>query len=199
MKVLLDLFPLAVFFIAYFLPENREMALFYATGAILIAAPLAIGIQRWRSGSFDKLQLTTLGILLVLGGGTLLLRDKSLILWKPTVVYWLFGLLFLGSHLAPGRSLAERLLGHAIRLPPFAWTRLTLAWATFFAALGVANLYVAFHFSEAFWVNFKLFGCTFLMLLFCGAQAFYIVRHAQAENPNPAGNPDPKPAGPERS
>ncbi len=183
MKILLDLLPVCAFFIVYFLPEDRDAAMFYATGAALVACILVTAVQRLRTGSYDKLQLATLGIILVLGGLTLLLRDKTLFMWKPTVVYWLFGMLFLGSHLVPGRPLAARLLEHALRLPETAWKRLNLSWAAFFAALGGANLYVAFSFSEVFWVNFKLFGCTALMLLFCVLQAFYIVRHAPPDAP----------------
>ena len=39
-----------------------------------------------------------------------------------------------------------------------------MAWAAFFAAMGVLNLYVAYNYSEEAWVNFKLFGGMGLML-----------------------------------
>jgi intracellular septation protein len=54
-------------------------------------------------------------------------------------------------------------------------------WVVAFAALGAANLYVVYHFSEAVWVNFKLFGMTGLLLLVAIVQAAWIaVRTAPA-------------------
>jgi intracellular septation protein len=50
----------------------------------------------------------------------------------------------------------------------------------FFLACGALNLYVAFNFPEATWVNFKLFGLTGLTLAFALAQGFWIARKAQA-------------------
>jgi intracellular septation protein len=44
--------------------------------------------------------------------------------------------------------------------------------------MGIANLYVAFNFSENTWVNFKLFGIMGLTLLFVLLQAVFISRHA---------------------
>lgn len=61
------------------------------------------------------------------------------------------------------------------------WTKLNLSWAVFFAILGGVNLYVAFHFSEATWVKFKLFGVIGLMLVFALAQGFILSRYLETE------------------
>jgi intracellular septation protein len=58
-----------------------------------------------------------------------------------------------------------------------------MAWILFFIASGVANLYVAFNFSEEVWVNFKLFGLLGLTLLFVIGQSIYLAKHA-TELPN---------------
>ena len=44
------------------------------------------------------------------------------------------------------------------------------------------NLYVAYNFAEATWVNFKLFGLMGLTLLFALAQGFWIARQAEPED-----------------
>ena len=49
----------------------------------------------------------------------------------------------------------------------------------FFLFLGVLNIAVAFNFSEATWVNFKLFGLMGLTIIFALGQGFYIARHIQ--------------------
>ena len=65
------------------------------------------------------------------------------------------------------------------RVPEPIWTRLTLAWAGFFAAMGVLNLFVAYTFPLEVWVDFKVFGTLALTLVFVVVQAMWIGRHVQ--------------------
>jgi intracellular septation protein len=51
-----------------------------------------------------------------------------------------------------------------------------MMWVGFFLFSGALNLYVAFSFSEATWVNFKLFGMMGLTLVFALAQGFWLAR-----------------------
>jgi intracellular septation protein len=60
--------------------------------------------------------------------------------------------------------------------------------------MGIANIYVAYSFSTAAWVNFKLFGGIGLMLLFTLAQGLYLSRYLQPDDETraerqPAGEP----------
>jgi intracellular septation protein len=71
------------------------------------------------------------------------------------------------------------MMGSNVALEAAQWKRLNLAWILFFIFLGILNLAVAFNFSEATWVNFKLFGLMGLTVLFALGQGFYIVRHTQ--------------------
>jgi intracellular septation protein len=47
--------------------------------------------------------------------------------------------------------------------------------------MGAANLYVAFNFSTATWVNFKLFGGMGLMLLFVIGQGLALGKYLPEE------------------
>jgi intracellular septation protein len=51
-------------------------------------------------------------------------------------------------------------------------------WIVFFVVEGALNLYVAYNFDEATWVNFKLFGLMGITLLFALAQGVWISRRA---------------------
>jgi len=117
-----------------------------------------------------------------LRGATLLLQDETFIKWKPTVLYGLFGLT-----LAIGKVIFQRdLLAVVLKdlvLPPAVWTGLTWSWVAFFAAMGVANWYVAFHFSTDTWVNFKVWGGIGLFLLFALAQGLVLARHMSEPAP----------------
>jgi intracellular septation protein len=68
-----------------------------------------------------------------------------------------------------------------VTLPDAIWTRLNLAWATFFTLMGIVNLWVAMNYSTDAWVNFKMFGSLGMMLLFIIGQTIYLSRHIKEE------------------
>jgi intracellular septation protein len=176
MKFLFDLFPLILFLAAYKLYD-----IYVATAVAIAAAVLQTGLFWFKFRRFETMHLVTLGILVVFGGLTLALHDPVFIKWKPTVVNWIFGIAFLGSAFFGKATLVERMMSHAIKAPAPVWSRLNLAWVIFFLFMGVLNLYVAFHFSEATWVNFKVFGIMGLTLVFVFGQAFYLSRYIESD------------------
>ena len=177
MKMLADLFPVILFFVAYQLFD-----IYVATQVAIAAAVLQVAYNRLRYKKIESMHWVTLGLLVVFGGLTLALRDPTFIKWKPTVVNWLFAAAFLFSQFFMQRGLLQRMMDHAVTLPDLAWGRLNTAWVAFFFAMGVINLYVAYNFSEQVWVNFKLFGFLGLTLVFMLAQGFYLARFLPIEN-----------------
>ncbi len=176
MKFLFDLFPIVLFFAAY-----KMYDIYVATAVAIGAAFLQTGLFWLKHRKFEKMHVITLGILVVFGGLTLILRDPVFIKWKPTVVNWLFGATFLASRFFGERTLIERMMGHAITVPAPIWLRLNWAWVLFFLAMGIINIYVAYTYSEETWVNFKLFGMMGMTLVFVFAQAFYLGRYMETE------------------
>lgn len=180
MKFLIDFFPILLFFVAY-----KTSGIYVATAVAMLASLAQTGWHWFRHGKAETMHLVTLGLLLVFGGMTLAFQDPVFIKWKPTLVNWLFAIAFVLSPLFGGRLLIERMMGHAIKLPQAIWQRLNLAWSLFFALLGGLNLYVAYHYDEATWVNFKLFGLMGLTFAFIIAQSFYMARHVQEQAEDP--------------
>ena len=175
MKFLFDLFPVAFFFVAI-----QIWDIFVATAVAIGASILQVGYLLARRKKVEPMLWASLGIIVVFGGLTLYLRDKTFILWKPTVLYWLFGAVLAGSLLL-GRNLIKALLSDQMRLPEPVWNRLNWAWVAFFAVMGAINLYVAFNFSEKVWATFKLFGGMGLMFLFVVAQSLILAKYMQDE------------------
>lgn len=174
MKFLSDLFPVLLFFACYWLTKD----MFLATG-IAIAATTAMVLLTWfRYRKVETMQWISLGLIVIMGGATLLLHDKHFIMWKPTVLYWIMGGGLLAGQIT-GRFGMKNLMAGQLTLPEAIWTRLNYAWATFFAVLGGLNLFVAFNFSEAVWVNFKLFGGFGLMIAFVIAQSLYLSKYIE--------------------
>jgi intracellular septation protein len=174
MKFLFDLFPVILFFVAY-----KLAGIFVATAAAIAATFVQVGWLWLRGKRIDGMLWASLAIIVVFGGATLLLHDDTFIMWKPTVLYWLFAAVLVVSERFFGRNLIRAMMRAQLELPPAAWAKLNWSWAGFFAALGALNLYVAYHFTQNEWVNFKLFGVTGLMLLFILAQALFLARHIE--------------------
>jgi|SRR3954464_16089117 intracellular septation protein len=175
MKFLFDLLPVAFFFVAI-----QIWDIFVATAVAIVASVLQVGWLLLRKKKVEPMLWASLAIIVVFGGLTLYLRDKTFIMWKPTVLYWLFGAVLAGSAFL-GRNLIRSLLSDQMRLPDSIWRKLNWAWVGFFAVMGAVNLYVAFNFSEKVWATFKLFGGMGLMFLFVVAQSLILARYMQDE------------------
>ncbi len=185
MKFLFDFFPVILFFVAF-----KVADIFVATGVAIAASVVQIGYLVARRRKVSNMQWMSLVIIGVFGGATLLLRDETFIKWKPTVLYWLAGVVFLGA-LAFKANLVKAVMSEGLELPEDVWTKLAVAWGAFFIFKGTLNLWVAYTFSTDTWVNFKLFGGMGLMLAFVIAQALWISRYVPDE---PAKQPAAKKA-----
>jgi len=182
MKFLYDFFPILLFFIAY-----KTYGIFVATAVAIVASVIQVGIFWLQHRRVDNMQLVTLGLIVVLGGATLLFQDELFIKWKPTVVEWAFALAFLGSHFIGQKTLVQRMLDAHVTLTDNAvWAKLNMGWIAFFVAMGFLNLYVAFSFDTDTWVNFKLFGMMGLTFIFVLAQGFYLAKYIAEETPEEA-------------
>ena len=201
-KLLFDLFPIIVFFIAYKIGDaNAEATRAFMASlglpqpvhagekpgiylATLVAIVASVGQIAWvklRGHKTDTMMWVSLGIIVLFGGATLWLHDESFIKWKPTVLYWIFAAIIFGSA-AVGRNVIQSLMKEQMELPDIAWGRLNASWGGFFAVMGVANLIVAFNFSTDTWVDFKLFGSLGLMLVFVIGQSMMLTRYLDKES-----------------
>jgi len=188
MKLFFDFLPIALFFIAYKFgggiyhwdgQEYDVKGIYVATAVMIIASILQVTISWIMTRKVEKSHFITLVLVLVLGGATLWLQNPNFIKWKPTAVNWLFALAFIIAQVFSNKSLLERMMGEHIKLPDAIWFKLNIAWVLFFIGSGLANLYVAFNFDEATWVNFKLFGLLGLTIVFIIGQSIYLAKHAE--------------------
>jgi len=118
---------------------------------------------------------------LIFGGATLLLRNQMFIQWKPTIFNWVLAIAFGVSQFVGEKNLMERTLGSQVRLPKPIWTKLNLLWVSNFAIVGALNLVVAYRFSEATWVSYKLYSALGFTLLLTILTAILISPHLKEE------------------
>ena len=174
MKLLLDFFPILLFFAAF-----KVWGIYVATGVAIAATVAQIAWLKYSAGKVEPMQWLSLGIIVVFGGATILAHDETFIKWKPTVLYWLMGGVLAAGLLVFRKNLLKSLMGAQLDLPEPAWRAMSWSWIGFFAVMGVLNLWVAFNFDTNTWVNFKLFGGLGLMALFVVAQALYLGRYVK--------------------
>jgi intracellular septation protein len=208
MKLLFDFLPIILFFAAFKVADaNKEAAAAFATShfgflvsggvvgpgeapvllatLVVIGATLAqVAFLAARGKKIDLMLWISLALVVVMGGLTVWLHNETFIKWKPTLLYWAMASVFALAPLLFGRNVLKLLLGEQLQLPDAVWKRLNLAWVTFFTVMGALNLWVAFNFETATWVNFKLFGSIGLMFVFTIAQGLYLSRYLPDETAN---------------
>jgi intracellular septation protein len=176
-RLSLDLGPLILFFIVL-----RAADIFVATGVFMAAVVAGIGVGFALERRISPMPLITAAVVLVFGGLTLYLHNKTFIKLKPTVIYLIFAAI-LGGGVATGRNFIKTLFDHAFHLSEEGWRQLTFRWIGFFIAMAILNEIVWRNFSDAFWAGFKLFGAIPLTLLFALAQTPLILKHEVKSEP----------------
>ncbi len=171
MKLLLDFFPILLFFGAF-----KIWGIYVATTVAIVATLMQLAWMRYSTGRTEPMQWLSLGVIVVFGGATLIAQDETFIKWKPTVLYWAMGGALLVGQVFFRRNWLQSLMKSQMALPDHAWRVMLWSWCGFFAVMGVLNIWVAYHFDTDTWVNFKLFGGMGLMLVFVLAQAMYLGR-----------------------
>lgn len=144
MKLLYDFFPIILFYAAY-----KFYGIFAATAVAMAASVIQVGGNWIVKRQVEKMHLISMGLIIVMGGLTLWLKDKAFFMWKPTIINWLFAVVFVGGTVITGKPLVQKLLSGSIDLPTPVWARLNWLWVGFFVISGVANLFFVQHYRSA--------------------------------------------------
>ncbi len=184
---LFDLLPVILFFIAF-----KYYGIYAATWVGILSTLVQVTVYRFTQKQWDKMQVVTLLVFLVFGGMTLYFHNPIFVKWKPTIVFWVFAVVLLGSHFIGSKPLMQRILEGAMSnsknkeragqlqsvfIPVEVGKKLNLAWTLFFVVLGAVNLYVAYQFDDSVWVHFKLYGITTATLIFSVLQTVFLMKY----------------------
>ncbi|MEQ1543863.1 septation protein A [Methyloglobulus sp.] len=172
MKQLFEFFPILLFFIAFKLYD-----IYVATAVVIVATVLQVSYAWFRYRKVETMQWITLGLIVVMGGATILLHDEQFIKWKLSIIEWLFGIAFIGSQFIGKKPFVERMMSKSLTLPNFVWRRLNLMWGCFFIIVGFINVYVMFNYTTDQWVTFKTFGVPGLMVVFIVLQMIFLYKY----------------------
>jgi len=194
MRQLLEFVPIALFFIVYQMDGDTVTlygwshtvdGIFTATAVLMVATIIQV-LATWALTRQLEKRLLWVGLAACgFGAATLLLRNEMFIMWKPTIFNWVLAFVFGASQFIGQRNLMERTLGSQIQLPHRIWTRLNLLWVAHFSVVGALNLVVAYGYSEATWVSYKMYSAILFTVVLTGLTALIVAPHLKEQ---PASN-----------
>jgi len=166
-KLVTDFAPLLVFFIIYF---NNENDLKVAIPPFIIATLIALVVVYFLEKRIPMVPLLS-GVLITLFGGLTIYFDNKIFFYmKPTIINLLFAaVLFFGKYFTP-KPLLKIFFQNAFNLKDEGWKKLNYRWIGFFIFVAILNEIVWRTQSEAFWVNFKVWGLLPISFLFAASQ-----------------------------
>jgi intracellular septation protein len=179
MKILIDFFPILLFFGAYKLYD-----IYIGTGVLMAATIAQVALIYAIDKRLQTMHKITLVLVLGFGALTLGLHDERFIKWKPTVLYAGMALGLAYAVWIARKNFLKILLGGQLELPESVWYRLNMAWVLYSAFMAAINAYVAHYYSTEDWVNFKLWGYAFPLVFIIG-QGMFIAPHMKAASDNP--------------
>jgi len=166
-KFLTDFGPLLIFFIIYF---KNEQDLKIAIPPFVLATLIALVIVYVLERKIPIVPLTGGIIITLFGGLTLYFDNKVFFYMKPTIVNLIFaGTLFFGKFFTK-KPLIKIFFKSAFNLEDLGWKKLNDRWIIFFVFVAILNEMVWRTQSEAFWVNFKVWGLLPISFLFIASQ-----------------------------
>ena len=173
-KLIADFGPLLVFFTIYF---NNENDLKVAIPPFIVATLIALIVIYFLERRIPMVPLTG-GILISLFGGLTLYFDNKIFFYmKPTIINLLFaGLLFFGKYFTK-KPLLKIFFQTAMKLENEGWKKLNNRWIAFFILIAILNEIVWRTQTEAFWVNFKVWGLLPISFLFAASQISLINKY----------------------
>ena len=181
MLFLVDFAPLVLFLGGYIYKD-----LYFAIIVLMITMPISLAIKYKMTRKVDKMLLWSTAFLFAFGGVSLYLKDPKFLYWKPTALYWAMAVAFLLSQWVGEKPLVKRFFDLIGELPTQHISeqeirKINMVWGLFFVVAGLLNIFVAYTFSEAFWVNFKVFGLTAITFVFMSVQIYWIVSRIEPD------------------
>ena len=166
-KVLADFGPLLVFFVMYF---KNDQDLKIAIPPFVIATLLSLIIIYILEKRIPMVPLTSGIIITLFGGLTLYFDNKIFFYMKPTIINLLFAVILFFGKFFTQKPLLKVFFQNAFDLQDEGWKKLNYRWIGFFIFLAILNELVWRTQSEAFWVNFKVWGLLPISFLFAASQ-----------------------------
>lgn len=193
LKLVLEIGPIAVFFLAYRMapvPEGLGTAerqleqILFSTMVFIPTILISLAVSWFLTRKLPRMAVITAVVVVIFGGLTLILRDDTFVKMKPTILYTLFAGI-LGFGLLRGQSYLRYLMEELIPLQDEGWMKFTVRFVIFYLLLAILNEIVWRVWGTDVWVNFRTFILPAANFAFIMAQVPLFQRYAipEAEKP----------------
>lgn len=189
-KLVLEVGPIAVFFLAYRMAPvaegidevERQLEQILFSTAVFVPTILGALAASWLlTRKLPKMAVITAIVVTIFGGLTLILRDDTFVKMKPTILYALFAGI-LGFGLFRGESYLKYLMDELIPMRHEGWIRFTSRFVVFYVCLAVLNEIIWRGYGTDVWVNFRTFVLPAANFVFIMAQVPLFQRFATADS-----------------
>jgi intracellular septation protein A len=145
----IDLLSAILFLICFTLSGDVRLA----AGVALAAGVVQIGWLKFAGRRVEPMQWTSVALVLLFGGATMLTQNPHFLMIKPSIVHFAVAVAMLRRG-----WMIRYITPVARRVPEAAMVAAGYAWAALMGALGFINLIVALDFDFATWVWFVTVG-----------------------------------------
>lgn len=178
LRAAVDFGALIAFGVTYALTHDLLKATWAIVGGSAVALAVGLAVEK----RLAPLPLIIGLFALVFGGLTLVTHNTVYLKMEGSFLYVALGLgLLIGGRM--GLNPLKELLGSALHMPLPAWRTLTIRYAIFFLALGVANEAVRRLGSDDLFAKWKIAKFV-ISLVFSLGQAPFVMKHATETDPD---------------
>ena len=204
MKLLFDILPVIFFFVTYKIaggmPDQGaglathwlgafvqggivgqpEAPTLLATAIVIVASLVQVIWYKLAKHKIHMLLWVSTALIVIFGALAVWFHNQMFIMWKPSIYFWVCGLLFWGSQAFFHKNIFRSTLGDDMTAPDTIWQRFNFAWVAYFALMGLLNLVVVYFFRDH-WVSFHTFGSTAISFIFMAGAGYYLSKHIEPE------------------
>ena len=204
MKLLFDILPVIFFFVTYKIaggmPDQgaalathwlgavvqggivgqTEAPALLATAVVIVASLVQVIWYKLAGHKIHLLLWVSTALIIIFGALAVWFHNQMFIMWKPSIYFWVSGLLFWGSQTFFHKNIWRSTLGEDLVVPDTIWQRFNFGWVAYFALMGLINLVVVYFFRDH-WVSFHTFGSTVISVVFMGGAFYYLSKHIEQE------------------
>lgn len=159
---------------------QAEAPALLATAVVVLATLAQVAWYKVTGQKIHLMLWVSTALIVIFGALAVWFHNQMFIMWKPSIYFWVSGLIFWASQTFFHKNIWRSALGEDLVVPDTVWQRFNFSWVAFFALMGLLNLVVVYFFRD-YWVSFHTFVSTGLSLAFGAVAFYYLSKHIEPE------------------
>lgn len=157
--------------------------IYVATSVAIVASLAQVGYLKLAGKKVEPMMWIALGLIVVFGGLTIILKNEMFVKWKPTILFATMAAAIAMAQFIFKKNPISMMFNNQIKAPDAVWRKLSIAWILFLLLVAVLNLVFVYYTSTDTWMLFKTFGDMGMFLVFIVAQVFWLMPYLEEDKP----------------